>query len=51
MLLDLPVQERYQRAFQNGWKKLDGRQDQTEVAEQTAVIVKRSLRTFLEDML
>jgi hypothetical protein len=51
MLLDLPVQERYQKAFQNGWKKLDGRQEQTEVAEQTAVIVKRSLRTFLEEVL
>lgn len=49
-LLDLPVQERYQRAFQHGWKTLDGRQEQTEVAEQAAVIVKQSLRTFLEDV-
>lgn len=49
-LLDLPVQQRYQRPFQDGWKRLDGREDQTYVAEQTVKTVKKSLRDFLEDM-
>ena len=48
-LLDLPVQERYQRAFQTGWNKLDGREDQTAVAQASALTVKKSLREFLED--
>ena len=48
-LLDLPVQERYQQAFQTGWKKLDGREDQTSVAQASALTVKKSLRAFLED--
>ena len=48
-LLDLPVQERYQRAFQTGWNKLDGREDQTAVAQASALVVKKSLREFLED--
>jgi len=48
-MLEMPVQERYQRAFQLGWKQLDGRDDQTQVAEQTAVTVKKSLRDFLEN--
>ena len=47
-LLDLPVQERYQQAFQKGWKKLDGREDQTSVAQASALTVKKSLRDFLE---
>ena len=48
-LLDLPVQERYQQAFQKGWKRLDGREDQTVVAQASALAVKKSLRAFLED--
>ena len=48
-LLDLPVQERYQQAFQTGWNKLDGREDQTAVARASALVVKKSLRDFLED--
>ena len=48
-LLDLPVQKRYQRAFQTGWNKLDGREDQTAVAQASALAVKKSLREFLED--
>ncbi len=48
-LLDLPVQERYHQAFQTGWKKLDGRADQTAVAQASALTVKKSLRVFLED--
>ena len=49
VLLDLPVQERYQQAFQTGWKKLDGREDQTSVAQASALTMKKSLRAFLED--
>ena len=48
-LLELPVQERYQQAFQTGWKKLDGREDQTAVAQASALTMKKSLRAFLED--
>ena len=48
-LLDLPVHERYQQAFQTGWQKLDGRDDQTDVAKASAVTAKKSLREFLED--
>jgi hypothetical protein len=48
-LADPPVQERYQRAFQKGWSKLDGREDQTHVAEATALTVKKPLRDFLEN--
>lgn len=48
-LLDMPVHERYQQAFQTGWRKLDGRDDQTEVAKASALAEKKSLRTFLED--
>jgi hypothetical protein len=48
-MLEMPVQERYQRAFQLGWKQLDGRDDQIYVAEQTAVTVKKPLRDFLEN--
>ena len=49
VLLDLPVQERYQQAFQTGWKKLDGREDQTSVAQASALTMKKSLRAFLEE--
>ena len=48
-LLDLPVHERYQQAFQTGWQKLDGRGDQTEVAKAAAVAEKKSLQEYLED--
>ena len=48
-LLELPVQERYQQAFQKGWKRLDGREDQTSVAEASALKVKKSLRGFMEE--
>ena len=47
-MLDLPVQQRYHRAFDLGWKKLDGREDQTHVAEQSALAEKKPLRDFLE---
>ena len=42
-LLDRPVCEIYQRSFRRGWDKIEGRQDQTEVAKQCAVVVKKSL--------
>ena len=48
-LLELPIQERYQQAFQKGWKRLDGREDQTSVAEASALKVKKSLRGFMEE--
>lgn len=48
-LLELPVQERYQQAFQKGWKKLEGREDQTFVAQASALKVKKSLREFMEE--
>ncbi|MDE0343383.1 MAG: hypothetical protein OXK82_09490 [Deltaproteobacteria bacterium] len=49
-LLDLPVHERYQQAFQTGWKKLDGHDDQTDVAKASAVAEKKSLRDSLEEL-
>ncbi len=48
-LLDLPVQERYLQVFQTGWKKLDGRENQTSVAASSATTRKRPLRYFLKD--
>ncbi len=48
-LLDLPVHERYQQAFQTGWRKLDGHDDQTNVAKASTVAKKKSLRDTLED--
>ena len=48
-LLDLPVQERFQQAFQTGWKRLDGREDQTAVAKASALTIKKSLGAFLRD--
>ena len=48
-LLDLPVLNRYQRAYQDGWKKLDGREEQIHVAERSALTPKKSLRAVLED--
>ena len=49
-LLDLPVQERFQQAFRKGWQKLDGRDDQTAVAQASALAVKKSLREFMEEV-
>ena len=49
VLLDLPVQERYHQAFQTGWKKLDGRENQTTVAVSSATTKKKSLRDILEE--
>ena len=48
-LLDLPVQERFHKAFQEGWQKLDGREDQTVVAQSSALTVKKSLREFMQE--
>ncbi|GEM_PF-2735460 len=48
VLLETAVQERYQRAFLSGLKLLDGRDDQTYVAEQTALAIKKPLRDFIE---
>lgn len=48
-LLDLPVQKRFHEAFQAGWRKLDGREDQTAVAQRSALIVKKSLREFMDE--
>ena len=42
-LLDRPVSEIYQRSFRRGWEKIEGRQDQTDVAKQCAFVVKKSL--------
>ncbi len=48
-LLDLPVAELYQQAFRDGWNKLDGRREQMEVAQQSALAKKKPIRHFLED--
>ena len=48
-LLDPPVAELYQRAFRDGWNKLDGRSEQMEVAQQSALAKKKPVRDFLED--
>jgi hypothetical protein len=42
-LLDPPVAQLYQQAFSNGWQKLEGREDQLFVAQQSAVIQKMTL--------
>ena len=47
-LLDLPVQNRYQKAFDFLWGKLEGRDEQTSVAEQTATVEKKKPSDFLE---
>lgn len=47
VLLERPVLERYQRAFANGWKLLDGNDHQTDVAKEVALVVKKPLREFL----
>jgi len=42
-LLEMPVQALFQQAWQSGWKCLDGRADQTNVAERTADVKKTTL--------
>lgn len=42
-LLDPPVAQLYQQAFSKGWQKLEGRPDQLYVAEQSAIVQKKSL--------
>ena len=45
-LLDLPVLKRYQREFEDGWKRLDGQEEQTKVAMASALTEKRTLDNF-----
>jgi hypothetical protein len=42
-LLDPPVAQLYQQAFAKGWQKLEGREDQLFVAQQSAVVKKKSV--------
>jgi len=42
-LLDPPVAQLYQEAFSKGWQKLDGRKDQLYVAQQSAIIRKKTV--------
>jgi len=42
-LLDPPVAQLYQRAFNKGWEKLNDREDQLYVAQQSAVVRKEEL--------
>jgi hypothetical protein len=42
-LLDPPVAQLYQKAFSAGWEKLEGRDDQLEVAKGTARVRKKPL--------
>jgi hypothetical protein len=41
-LLDPPVAQLYQQAFSKGWQKLEGREDQTFVAQQSALVPKKT---------
>ena len=45
-LLDLPVLMRYQREFNEGWNRLDGREEQTSVAMESALVQKRNFHNF-----
>ena len=45
-LLDLPVLKRYQREFDEGWNRLEGRKEQTSVAKATALTPKRTFGNF-----
>ena len=45
-LLEFPVLKRYQREFNNGWKHLNGRDEQTCVAIAASLVKKRTLRDF-----
>lgn len=40
--LERPIAEMYQREFKKEWDKLEGRQDQTDLAKQCAIVVKKS---------
>lgn len=42
-LLDPPVAQLYQQAFSKGWQKLEGREDQLYVAQQSAIVQKKTL--------
>jgi hypothetical protein len=42
-LLEPPVAQLYQQAFAKGWQKLEGRDDQLYVAQQSAVVQKKTL--------
>lgn len=42
-LLEMPVQDLFQQAWQSGWKYLDGRADRTKVAERTIDVSKTTL--------
>ena len=42
-LLDPPVAQLYQQAFSKGWQKLEGREDQLFVAQQSAIVHKKTL--------
>jgi len=42
-LLDPPVAQLYQQAFSKGWQKLEGREDQLFVAQQSAEVKKKPL--------
>lgn len=42
-LLETPVAQLYHQAFNKGWTKLEGREDQLFVAKQTAVVKKRGI--------
>lgn len=42
-LLDPPVSQLYHETFSKGWKKLEGRDDQLFVAQQSAVVQKKTL--------
>jgi nitroreductase len=42
-LLDPSVAQLYNKAFQKGWSKLEGREDQLHVAQQSAIVIKKGL--------
>ena len=46
VFLDLPVLKRYQREFDVGWNLLDGREEQTSVAIESALTKKRTFHNF-----
>ena len=45
-LLDLPVLKRYQREFDEGWNRLDGRKQQTNVAIASSLVSKATLHSL-----
>ena len=42
-LLDPPLAQLYQQAFSKGWQKLEGREDQLFVAQQSAIVHKKNI--------